>query len=546
MFSGQQRILCYSPNNFWRLHGMWELTILQGLKARGADVKLVMCDAQYKECDIFWDSNARRSSLSCTVCQARTSELASSMAMNFQWLGRYTTLENARIAEEWSQSLERDQLMTATYQDWPIGEWVRSSVHSSFRASRLDLTQPRVEEVYRNYVYSGLIACFGLTALLHDYKPDKMLLFNGRQSSTRVALELARRNNIRVICHERGIVTETLQLFENDYVLALTPFEKLWNDWGPVALSTRELEATRTHLKERELGKKLGWTAFSPPPQDISTLCEELQLENNKPIWVLFTSSDDEVVSHKQFRGPLGHFDWVLQTVDYAKNHPEIQLIIRVHPNTKGNKAVGNNEVQAAAFEELGKKLPPNVRMVGPEAAVSSYTLMDSATVGLVYSSFAGLEMACKAKQVIVAGGCYISNLPFVRKVETSGSYLTILEEARALPIRHTNLDTGRLAYRFAHAFFFRWNIPFPLVKMPTTTTGELAYKALTDLEPGKDASLDRICRILLENDPVVIPPSLQYKVRSSNTETAWLRKEFNYSEDDLNEPTPTKENNAA
>ena len=212
MSSKQQRILCYSPHNLWRLHGMWEMTILQGLKLRGSDVRLVMCDSQYKECDVFWDATSMRHGLSCSVCQTITSQLACSLGMNFHWLGRYTTIEESKIAETWSTSLAPREMRTATYGEWPVGDWVRSSVHSAFRVSTLDFSEPRLIEVYRNYLYSGLIACFGLTRLLDDYRPDKLFLFNGRQSSTRVALELARFRGIRVICHERGFQDESLTL----------------------------------------------------------------------------------------------------------------------------------------------------------------------------------------------------------------------------------------------------------------------------------------------------------------------------------------------
>jgi tetratricopeptide (TPR) repeat protein len=445
------------------------------------------------------------------------------MGMNYHWLGRYTTIEDAKIAEAWASSLKPGEFEAAMYNDWPIGTWVVSSVHSSLRISTLDLSVPRVEEVFRNYLYSGLIACFGITSLLDDYQPDKLLLFNGRQSSTRVALELAKARNIRVVCHERGMLNESIQLFEDECCHALAPFYKLWDDWGDVPLSAKQLETTRTHLTDREYGKNLSWVAFSPPPQELDEVCSELQLDKNRPVWVLFTSSDDEIASDTQWHGPFEQqLDWIQSTVDFVRKNPDIQLVIRVHPNTKGQNAIGENKNQAIELEELGKTLPQNIIMVEPDDPISSYTLMDLCTVGLIYVSTVGIELTCKGKFVIVAARYYLADLPFVRTVGEVAQYDKLLEESAEVPLMEFFPQVQRLAYRYSYALFFRWNMPFPLVKMPTHFRGNLAYNTLDALEEGRDVSLDRICRIVLDNESIVLPPREEEKNRYAMEEDQW------------------------
>ena len=48
------KVLCYSPHNRWVVHGHWDMTIAHGLRNRGAEVRYVMCDGLFSDCDVYW------------------------------------------------------------------------------------------------------------------------------------------------------------------------------------------------------------------------------------------------------------------------------------------------------------------------------------------------------------------------------------------------------------------------------------------------------------------------------------------------------------
>lgn len=519
------RVLCYSPYNLWTLHGMWEMTVLHALKLRGADVQYVLCDGLYAECDVYWAATNPRHAHSCAQCQAHVANLVYGMRMLFEWLGRYVLPGELREARTWANSLDPSDFLTATYGNWRIGEWVEASVHSHFRLSHLDLNVPAIQDGYRNYLNSGLVACFGLSRLLDEYKPDTLFLFNGRQSSTRVALELARHRKLRVVCHERGILRESLTFVENAGIVSLQPIKQLWQDWGDIPLNHAELQVISQCMADRENGKNLGWRSFNPQKQDPDAVRRALELSSNRRLWVLFTSSDDEVVSAGEWAGPFTRqSEWIQRTIAFVRERPDIDLVIRVHPNTAGKRATGSNVAQLREMEYLRSNLSNNIRMVMPEDPISSYSLMDIASLGLVYHSIVGLEMACKGKHVIVAAGSYISDLPFVRTVSTAEAYESMLDDARNLPSATRSLEIQRKAYRVAYGLFFRRNIPFPLVKMPDAHSGTLAYESIDRLSPGCDPSLDRVCRIILDGEPVCPPPGVDDRLRSDQEELEWLK----------------------
>jgi hypothetical protein len=518
------RVLCYAPYNRWALHGRWEMTILQALKLRGADVQYVLCDGLYTDCDQFWGVVAPRPANACTMCQMQVTKLVAEMGMDFHWLGRYLTTDEGREARRWADSLAAGELKTATYGEWRVGEWVRASVQSHFRSNELDHADPAVERVLRSYAYSALIACFALDRLLAESAPDVLLLFNGRQSSTRVALELARARGIRVIVHERGLRHETLKLIENASCLSLEHVRRYWREWGDVPLTGEELEAIARLMAEREHGRELPWTAFTAAPQPREEVLAKLGLRPDRPTWVLFTSSDDEVAGDADWGSAFAsQSDWIRRTIDHAGRSPEIDLVIRVHPNTGSRRSQGANRVQLDEMQRIGADLPPNVRIIDPEDEVSSYSLMDIAAVGLVWVSTVGVEMACKGKEVVVAAGNYVHGTPFVRTVLGPATYERMLESLTAVPPAAVSPEIRRLALRHAYGLFFRTGIPFPLVRMTTALDSELAYSSLDALRPGRDAGVDRCARILLEGEAVCPPPTEAERARSTEDEDAFL-----------------------
>jgi hypothetical protein len=517
-------VLCYAPYNFWALHGYWEMTILQGLKLRGAEVDYALCDGLYTDCDLFWEAVLPRPVDACLRCQADVAKLAAEMGMDYRWLGRYLDPDHVREAKQWAASLPGEELLTAGYGDWCVGDWVRSSVQSHFRSSSLDISEPRVERGMRSYLYSGLIACFALDRLLDDSAPDVLLVFNGRHSSTRVALELARARGIRVVVHERGLRPETLTLVENVTCNSLAPIRRAWAEWGDVPLTGQELEAVVSLMAAREHGRDLGWRALSAPLQPLGEVRSGLELKAGRPVWVLFTSSDDEIAGDADYASEfVSQLAWIERTIEYARRNEHIDLVIRVHPNTGSRRSTGANRTQLEELKRLEDNLPPNVRMIDPDEEISAYSLMDLCTVGLLWASTVGLELACKGKHVIAAAGSRVAGTSFVHTVTDGAKYEELLDSLVGLPLAEISPEIKRLALRFAYCLFFRLCIPFPLVAMPDPHTGELRYDSPDALEPGRDRGLDRSCRIVLGDEPVCPAPTDAERARGTEAEDFYL-----------------------
>jgi hypothetical protein len=258
--------------------------------------------------------------------------------------------------------------------------------------------------------------------------------------------------------------------------------------------------------------------------QPVDEVRAALGLRADRPVWALFTSSDDEVSGEADWASPFpSQRDWVARTIEYARRNPQIDLVIRVHPNTGSKRSTGANRKQLQEMRALAQDLPANVRMIDPEDEISSYSLMDIAAVGLVWVSTVGLEMACKGKSVVVAAGNQVHGTSFVTTILDPATYEETLDTQLALEPDAASAEVRRLALRFAYGAFFRIGIDFPLVRMTTPRDSELAYDTIDALQPGRDAGLDRCVRIVLEGEPVYLPPTDADRARTTEAEDAFL-----------------------
>jgi len=448
------------------------------------------------------------------------------MGIPSEWLGQYIDRDEVALAEKWSEELPRDDLPVAKFNGWEIGDWIISSIHSFLRTDDLNLESEEIESTFRRFLFSGLTSAFGLSRLLDEYEPDVLFLFNGRFSSTRVALELARKKGIRVVCHERGLRHENLTLYKDVNCHDMGDARRVWEQWGNVPLTREELGRIHGYLDDRRHGKNIGWRAMTSQPQDRRRVQDALEIPPDKTVWVLYTSSGDEVATAPDWQGAFQvQEDWIEETIRFVAQHPSILLVIRVHPNTAGRFAAGENRGELEKMLELGENLPENVRMVMPDDDISSYTLMDISTVGLCYQSTVGLEMACTGAHVAVSGGSWYSTMPFVTTVVERDAYDSILEKFVSVKEGHRDIEIQRLANRYAYGIFYRWSINFPLVEMPTPHTGRLRYTDVEALQEGCDESLDRVCKIILDDQPIVMDPTEEEERRSLEEENQWYQR---------------------
>jgi hypothetical protein len=280
----------------------------------------------------------------------------------------------------------------------------------------------------------------------------------------------------------------------------------MWNAWKDIPLTAPEIAETAKVLEDRWHGRSTDVSAFSTGMEDAAKVRAHLNLHADKPLWVLFTSSLDESVDEPRSQGIFpSQAAWIAATLSYVRTNPDIQLVIRVHPNTGSARSLGRNPQDEQFVAALAKDLPANARLVCGDDDTSSYTLAAMADLGLIWYSTIGVEMVAMGRPVIRAGASWLAYCDFFVPAANPDDYTAALDGARQTMSRATAAEIAG-AWRFTYAWYYRQSLPFPLVNHPRWFVGEMAYTKLDALAPGKDAGLDRICEIFTTNTPLHAP----------------------------------------
>jgi hypothetical protein len=481
------------------------VTILQALRLRGCTVTYVTCDGVFSDCDVLQPANgapAKKPANACLICQSSVAAHMANWGLAYRWLSRWLTTQDFSDAAAWAHSFRGQDMAEARFGDWPIGAWVTSSVHKHLRHTALDVNDPQVAGTFASYLYSGRLAAVGLSRLLDEEKPDSLLLFNGRMAPMRTALELGKRRGIHTLVEERGFMPGHLTLLENRQCVDSGDLITLWDAWKNTPLTEPELNAVGKLFKDRWHGQK-DTIAFIVSRQRTGETRAALTLDPGKPVWALFTSNLDEAAGSGLAGGVFTtHEGWVRASVDFARRHPQIQLVIRVHPNSGSQRSFAQNPQELAFYEALARDLPANVRLVRSDETLNSYNLAAIADLGLTWHTTLGVEMAALGKDVIRCGSLDVGAQPNLPTPPNPADYERMLNE-RLAGTRSDPLAVARAAWRFAALAFFRYAFPFPLVKQRDWHIGEMNFEDYSALAPGKDAMLDRICAHVMEGAPL-------------------------------------------
>jgi hypothetical protein len=132
---------------------------------------------------------------------------------------------------------------------------------------------------------------------------------------------------------------------------------------------------------------------------------------------------------------------------------------VRVHPGELLGAGLPSEQIVRQALPVV----PPHVKLIAPDSRLNTYDLIDSAHLGLVYTSTAGLEMAMRGVPVITAGQTHYRGKGFTDDPASLTEYFDRLEQRLAEPVgRKLPSGSVELAWRYAHRFFFEFPFRFP------------------------------------------------------------------------------------
>ncbi len=471
----------------WSAHNAYELVIAQALRLRGAEVALLTCGGGMPACELGWARRAHPRP--CDRCAWLTDRIV-----------EVTDMKRYRLREllPWGENALAAPAQPAG--DTPAEHRDASAVSVAWllKATQLD----RVAGAYE-LADDFAVAAEGVSraaeAILEDFKPDIVFLLNGLFAAERMIRRVVLDHGVRAPTYEIAPRAGALVLSQ-DTAAPDYDVERLWATVRDRPLSARQRSEVIGLLEDRARGIGAHESYYDRTEDDPDELRRRLSLNGRERVVSLFTNVtwDSATIGHDV--GFASMFDWVEHAVRLATN-TELVLVVRIHPAEARWGTL--EEVQEVIVSRLGE-IPANVRFVSAADALSSYALIDISDLLLTYTTTVGLEAAARGKPVAVAGDTHYRGRGFT--IDISGAQ----DLARVIELEPTELPATNAegALRYAHMFFFRAMIPFPLIELQDGKVRR-APRGVAALAPGADPYLDWICDRILDGEDFGLPDEL-------------------------------------
>lgn len=485
-----------------------ETTLAAALNLRGAHVQALLCDGILPGCQMceprFFPNTQRFANHGpskdlCDHCFEPGRKVYEDIGIHVHAYSDHLTDGDKALAERLSNEISLSEIEDFELEGLRIGEHAKAGALRFYARATID-NEPYAETVLRRYLKAAILTAQSTKRLFEQEKYDVAVFHHGIYVPQGIIGEVARQNGIRVVNWNPAYRKNCFIFSHGDtyhHTLMDEPVS-VWEDmsWPP----EREENITR-YLRSRWEGEN-DWIRFHENPYfEKEKILSDIGCDTSRPIIGCLTNVMWDAQLHYPANAFANMLEWLLFTVRYFAERPELQLVIRVHPA----EIRGSVPTKQPVVEELRKhfpKLPDNVFVVPPESNISTYVLSELCDSVIIYGTKTGVELTSVAIPVIVAGEAWIRNKGVTTDAISPESYRQILD---ALPMnRRLDEATVSRARKYAYHFFFRRMIQIEVFEKGPGWPPYRFMGSLNDIAPGKDAGLDCVCEGIIDNEPFV------------------------------------------
>lgn len=279
---------------------------------------------------------------------------------------------------------------------------------------------PGLDTEHRKFLNKLLIQSIQLIDAILDiiekYSIDYIVLCNGRFSSLRPVLEIAKKLNIPYLTTE--VCGKHPDIRYKDYNFNSIPHDaenykfKCDSLWDHSKLTESEKVSVGKSFFENRRKKKNTGDKIYTASQTEGLLPSDIN--DHKENIVIFNSSEDEFSaiggkfeSIKLFNSQI---EGIKAIVDHYSGDSSKHFYLRIHPNLK--------KITYSYHKDLYKLNYPNLTIIGADSNIDTYSIMEKADKVIVYGSTAGIEASYMKKAVISLRYCmyYSFNIAYFPK----------------------------------------------------------------------------------------------------------------------------------
>jgi hypothetical protein len=453
------KVLFFAPHSAIWIHAFPEALIAEALQDSGHEIVYVTCGRQLKTgciCmsayGVLADASEEQRNKICDRCDIQKTLLKREMKLNGSEIAAEISAAETAEIDRLLATVRQDNILDIEIDGIAVGRAALYEFLLEHKKSTLGFDNAIEWVRYQATLRNALYAFFAARRIIEREKPDTIVVYNALYSVNRITCQLAAaQRKPFYFLHAGGNLAhrlQTLMIAKGDIFSLMHQAIDLWPSLkdGPIDADAAHL--VTDHFIELLKGKSV-FAYSSPQTGNIIDLRKRLGIGADQKVLCATLSSSDERFAAETIgaRAPVKNLlystqvDWVRSLIDYAKDRPELFLVIRVHPREFPNKREDIKSVHAYQLEALFQQLPANVVVNWPADNLSLYDLAEITDVFLNAWSSAGKEMALLGIPVV----SYSSELPLYPVDieylgETETAYYSAIERAVSDGWRYENI----------------------------------------------------------------------------------------------------------
>jgi hypothetical protein len=487
-----------------------ESMLAVALTLRGAQVHILLCDEVLPGCiqGMLHTSDAEEYAKYgpqrrlCERCFPPGYEMYRALGLPVHRYSDFISSEERLTARAISAETPYDEIGDYALDGLSVGEHALAGALRFFARGDLDGEQYG-EAILRRYFEASLLTTYMTRRLLSTYPFQSACFHHGIYVPQGLIGEVARQENVRVINWNPAYRKQCF-IFSHHDTYHHTLLDEPTSNWENLPWNSEMETEILDYLKSRWQGTR-DWIWFHEKPQEeLSVIATELGVDFSKPCIGLLTNVIWDAQLHYRANAFPNLVEWVLQSIRYFRDRPELQLIIRVHP-AEIRGTLPSRQPMMAEIQRAFPELPKNVFVIPPESQVSTYAVMLACNAVTIYGTKTGVELTSMGIPTIVAGEAWIRNKGITMDASSREEYFKLLDR---LPFKERlNQSLTQRALKYAYHFFFRRMIHLSFMRESNGATPyRLEIQNIDQLLPGRELGLDVICDGILKGTEFIYP----------------------------------------
>jgi hypothetical protein len=386
------KILLYSFNCNFKCYLGLLLEFVNDHLEKGDDVYIVKCNGELEYCVSNVNNKKQICKNECQKCFDLGIKLLNNPKINIIDFP-IKNISYKDIPETFENTQE---LMKFTLEGVEIGLAATSTFVAQLRDHEFDTLKNK--DMLNKALKASYFVYKNSEEIFNNIKPDLVYALNPRHTEKRPIVNLCQLKNVSFNCYDIFDNFNTYVLTRNEYIHDLNYAKQEINYLWENAKDNKEEIGESFYFKQQ---KQENYSYLNFLKDQIPGYLPK-NFDPSKTNIAVFNSSLCEFYAFPEYKNSMffNQIEVIRTFVKHFNFRNDLVFYLRIHPNLGVNK----NSTQMKEIYELSKESHSNLKIIMPEDAVDTYTLMINCDKVITFGSTVGAEANFHGKPSILLG----------------------------------------------------------------------------------------------------------------------------------------------